>query len=291
MKSIYSLLLVVVSGYLSGCKVNPHSNVSQHNKVNRYYFVAEEQIPLYEFSSYRGKPILEVNIGDTISSTGPEVMQIGGPIPVEYKGYSFFSPHAKARFISQVKVDPDKDAMAPGITYLPRMRLRQEEEARKVEEVAYNKKLIEDAKTEWFGRVTTKASVLYEPYAVSASFYTIPAGQVLKIKRHNYNYWQVEIEGKIGYVGTFYILDHSKSKEPFTKTAYSGPTYDPDEGGHWTNTPTTGATIHTGPRGGRYYINSNGNKTYVPRNGSSSYGGYRSRSSSIYRSSGGRGRR
>lgn len=24
-------------------------------------------------------------------------------------------------------------------------------------------------------------------------------------------------------------------------------------------------TIHTGPRGGKYYINSNGNKTYVPR--------------------------
>lgn len=24
-------------------------------------------------------------------------------------------------------------------------------------------------------------------------------------------------------------------------------------------------TIHTGPRGGQYYINSNGNKTYVPK--------------------------
>jgi len=30
----------------------------------------------------------------------------------------------------------------------------------------------------------------------------------------------------------------------------------------------SGKTIHTGPRGGQYYINSNGNKTYVPkRNG------------------------
>lgn len=27
----------------------------------------------------------------------------------------------------------------------------------------------------------------------------------------------------------------------------------------------SGKTIHTGPRGGQYYINSNGNKTYVPK--------------------------
>lgn len=32
-----------------------------------------------------------------------------------------------------------------------------------------------------------------------------------------------------------------------------------------TNTPNTGATIQTGPRGGRYYYNSNGNKTYIRR--------------------------
>ncbi|MBL0326051.1 MAG: hypothetical protein IPP61_12865 [Cytophagaceae bacterium] len=31
-------------------------------------------------------------------------------------------------------------------------------------------------------------------------------------------------------------------------------------------TPSTGATIHTGPRGGRYYYNSKGNKVYVKRN-------------------------
>ena len=58
-------------------------------------------------------------------------------------------------------------------------------------------------------------------------------------------------------------------------------------------------TIHTGPRGGKYYINSNGNKTYVKKGSStssyrgssstsrskssSSYGGYRSSSSSYRR--------
>lgn len=31
--------------------------------------------------------------------------------------------------------------------------------------------------------------------------------------------------------------------------------------------PSSDRTIHTGPRGGQYYINSNGNKTYVPRSG------------------------
>ncbi|RIV25117.1 hypothetical protein DYU11_07305 [Fibrisoma montanum] len=55
-------------------------------------------------------------------------------------------------------------------------------------------------------------------------------------------------------------------------------------------TPSTGATIHTGPRGGRYYINRNGNKTYISSKRSSSSGSYRSRSSS-YRSGGGYRRR
>jgi hypothetical protein len=42
---------------------------------------------------------------------------------------------------------------------------------------------------------------------------------------------------------------------------------------------TSGAAIHTGPRGGRYIINSNGNKTYIKSGSSSSRGGGRSKSS------------
>ena len=34
----------------------------------------------------------------------------------------------------------------------------------------------------------------------------------------------------------------------------------------------SGRTIHTGSRGGQYYINSNGNKTYVPKRNTSSFG-------------------
>ena len=33
----------------------------------------------------------------------------------------------------------------------------------------------------------------------------------------------------------------------------------------WKSTPTNGAPIHTGPRGGKYYINSHGNKSYIKR--------------------------
>ncbi|MBO0935535.1 hypothetical protein J2I47_03140 [Fibrella sp. HMF5335] len=58
-------------------------------------------------------------------------------------------------------------------------------------------------------------------------------------------------------------------------------TYQSSEQG---NTPSNGAYIHTGPRGGHYYINSNGNKTYVKPG--SSLGGSSSKSRSLYRSSG-----
>lgn len=34
----------------------------------------------------------------------------------------------------------------------------------------------------------------------------------------------------------------------------------------------SGRSIHTGSRGGQYYINSNGNKTYVPKRNTSSFG-------------------
>lgn len=62
------------------------------------------------------------------------------------------------------------------------------------------------------------------------------------------------------------------------------------------STPSTGATIYTGPRGGRYYINSKGNKVYVKSGTSSSTrsstrrsssSSHRKSSSSSYRKSSG----
>ncbi|SDM24023.1 hypothetical protein SAMN04488090_2944 [Siphonobacter aquaeclarae] len=50
-----------------------------------------------------------------------------------------------------------------------------------------------------------------------------------------------------------------------TKAAVTGSSNSGYSGGTRYSTPTTGATIHTGPRGGQYYYNSKGNKTYVRR--------------------------
>lgn len=175
-------------------------------RINRYYYIAEDPINLYEFSSFSGQPLLTASPGDTVSATGTDGIRLGGSVPVEYRGYRFYAPFAKARFLRTVKVHSKRDAFAPAFVYTSRMH-----------------------------------------YGQRSAYSDIPS---------NYGY-----------------------------------------------TPSTGAVIHTGPRGGRYYINSHGNKTYVPRTGSgrskssssyrskSSGSGSRSRSSTgSYRSSGGRGR-
>ncbi|MDR6194910.1 hypothetical protein QE357_001962 [Siphonobacter sp. BAB-5404] len=63
-----------------------------------------------------------------------------------------------------------------------------------------------------------------------------------------------------------YATEEVKSQQS-TSSSYSpsssGSSY--SSGGTRHSTPTTGAYIHTGPRGGRYYYNSKGNKTYVKR--------------------------
>lgn len=94
--------------FLSGCT------------VNRYYYVAEEPIELYEFASFSGEPVLVASIGDTVSTTGTKHIQLGGAIPVEYAGYRFYSPSARARFIRTVRVNSKKSAMLPGIIYASR---------------------------------------------------------------------------------------------------------------------------------------------------------------------------
>lgn len=48
-----------------------------------------------------------------------------------------------------------------------------------------------------------------------------------------------------------------------TTNIYTRPTY--SSSSYTLPTYSNSRTIHTGPRGGRYYINSNGNKTYVKR--------------------------
>ncbi len=62
---------------------------------------------------------------------------------------------------------------------------------------------------------------------------------------------------------------------PYTNSSYSSSSTR-------RNTPTTGAAIRTGPRGGRYYINSKGNKAYVKKGTTNS--GYSSRRTKSYSS-------
>ncbi|GAB4035057.1 hypothetical protein GCM10028809_42700 [Spirosoma gilvum] len=252
--------------------------------------MAEEPIYLYEFPSFSGDPVLTASVGDTVSATGTKVIQLGGQVPVEYAGYRFYSPTAKARFLYIRKVHSKRDAMAPGVTYAARLRYN----ARPAT-VSY---ITEEDTGEWYGQVTTTASVLKEPNALARTILTLPKDAVVKIKRHNYNYWEVSINGTTGYVGAFYILDYSRSASPFIKTAYTGPTYDPNGPAYYKGqayssgnrtygyTPSTGATIHIGPRGGQYYYNSRGNKTYLSKSNPYRIGGSSSGSSYKYKSSG-----
>ncbi len=98
-------LFLIVCYSLSGCT------------VNRYYYVAEDPVELYEFSSLIGRPVVIAQPGDTLSATNTKIIQLGGPVPVEYKGYRFYSPTARARFVGKSKVNLRKDAALPGITY------------------------------------------------------------------------------------------------------------------------------------------------------------------------------
>ncbi|AUD06813.1 hypothetical protein CWM47_36180 [Spirosoma pollinicola] len=66
--------------------------------VNRYYYIAEEPIQLYEFQSLKGAPLLTISIEDTVYATGVKQVGLGGSVPVEYKDYRFNSPLELATF-------------------------------------------------------------------------------------------------------------------------------------------------------------------------------------------------
>ena len=124
---------------------------------------------------------------------------------------------------------------------------------------------------------------------------------------YNNNYWAVRRGGHIGYLSELYLLETNELKVlksefvkrtlgvtnlPIAKKSKytsSNPNnvLTPSSGGSYMNSSksynssSSSSTIHTGPRGGKYYINSNGNKTYLKSNKSTG-ASYRSRST--YRS-------
>lgn len=107
MKQILLPLLIIC--FFTSCRTNRYAD--------RYYYVAEEPIELYEFPSFAGKSVATAAVGDTVSTTGVNRIQLGGPVPVEYKGYRFYAPNAKARFLSISKIKRSQSSVKPGITY------------------------------------------------------------------------------------------------------------------------------------------------------------------------------
>jgi hypothetical protein len=80
--------------------------------------------------------------------------------------------------------------------------------------------------TTWYGRVSVSCPIKQEPNSRSETLFKLPKGAVLKVKRHDYSYWRINLSGQIGYAGVFYITEVSKSGNPFVPTRYTGPTYD-----------------------------------------------------------------
>jgi hypothetical protein len=54
-------------------------------------------------------------------------------------------------------------------------------------------------------------------------------------------------------------------KKKYKTSTYSSPSYQAPSYSFPSSSSSTARTIHTGSRGGKYYINSNGNKSYVKR--------------------------
>lgn len=85
-----------------------------------------------------------------------------------------------------------------------------------------------------------------------------------------YQYYRSSTPSYSTYSTSYYSTPTVKKKKKsysapsYTTPTYSVPTYTPSYS-NYNYSSASSRTIHTGPRGGRYYINSNGNKTYVKR--------------------------
>ncbi|RXQ87826.1 SH3 domain-containing protein [Ancylomarina salipaludis] len=94
----------------------------------------------------------------------------------------------------------------------------------------------------------------------------IPKKKVVKVLEYvGDSYWKISYNDQIGYLNDVLIKETSemvlvkKTSKRQVKPFKTKNTKSYSTGG------SSYRTIHTGPRGGRYYINSNGNKTYIKR--------------------------
>ncbi|MVM40016.1 hypothetical protein GO730_24340 [Spirosoma sp. HMF3257] len=116
--------------------------------------------------------------------------------------------------------------------------------------------------TTWYGRISVQCPIRKEPNSGSENLFNLPKGTIVKMRRHDYSYWQIELGGHIYYAGVHYIGDISTSVNPFVPTRYTGPTYDRYEA------VTRDSTRQHQPSSvgsGRSVINQPGNKTPIQR--------------------------
>ena len=267
-------VLVLFLFILAACS----SKTNQLSYTDRYYYVAEEAIDLYEFPSLHGSPLVTISAGDTVSTTNVDHVELGGRIPIDYKGFRFYSPAAKARLIAKTKIKPSDDKVLAAASYETIQRSNADKKIVQLAQVQEDSiKTLIRKDSVWYTKALMGIDVQADNYVYAKVITQLSTASIVRISRYDYNYWKVWLpNGKTGFVRVGQFSSFSRTSEPFVSTKYVGITHNPggelasyaeslQEGSSRYSTPTTGATIHTGPRGGRFYYNSHGNKTYIRR--------------------------
>lgn len=239
------LLILALSTNCLGQVISSYGS----NSKGHYRFKYPINKPVLADVILKEKPIITANDAYVLpKNTMLKLMEIEGEFYLATAG-------DKTGYVHYVYVDGDYQTFrARGYPFIET-----------VEPVSVVAEPIKNA-TAWYGRVSQTCPVRELPSAMADSYFELPKNAIVKIRRHDINYWEVDLNGRVGYVGVYYILDYSRTENPFVSTRYTGPGDDSrDAPSGLSSIPTTGAPIYTGPRGGRYYINSHGNKTYIRR--------------------------
>lgn len=127
-----------------------------------------------------------------------------------------------------------------------------------------NRILLDQAATQGIpGRVSFAGTLRTEATAVGSAIIEVPRKAEVRVISFVNGYYRVKYDRYVGYLNEMYIEESeslgilkgqtsSLTKSSSEPTSVSAPV-------------STGRVIHTGPRGGRYYINSKGNKVYIKR--------------------------
>ncbi len=111
-----------------------------------------------------------------------------------------------------------------------------------------------------------------DPSIVSDIYMKLPKGTEVLVVGYTKNYFKTKIGNKVGFVHEMFFPFNenlnriSNYKAKFHKASISNTTYSgSNNSSKTTNSTSKNRIIHTGPRGGRYYINSKGKKVYIKK--------------------------